>query len=129
MTYLLDTHVVYWHLFEPARLSTACRQAIAEGEAGKAGLIVPTVVLAELYYLLCKIQVDGLFPDVVTDLEDNPNYLIEPMILEDVLKLADYPEVPEMHDRLIVGARNGLGAILITKDQKIQASHQVAWLW
>jgi len=37
LTYLLDTHVVYWHLFEPARLSTVSRQAIVEGEAGKPG--------------------------------------------------------------------------------------------
>jgi len=86
-------------------------------------------VLAELYYLLCKVQVDGLFSDVIADLQDNPNYLIEPTILEDVLKLADYPEVPEMHDRLIVAASNRLGGTLITKDQKIQASPQVAWLW
>jgi len=129
MTYLLDTHVVYWHLFEPTRLSTASRQAIAEGEVGKARLIVSTVALAELYFLLRKIHVDGLFPDVVTDLQNNPNYLIEPLVPEDVLKLADYPEVPEMHDRLIVAASNRLGATLITKDQEIQASPQVTWLW
>jgi hypothetical protein len=44
MIYVLDTHVVYWYLFEPARLSTACRQAISEGETGKAGLMGGTLI-------------------------------------------------------------------------------------
>jgi PIN domain nuclease of toxin-antitoxin system len=129
MTYLLDTHVLYWHLFDPTRLSHASRRAIDDGEAGKGSLIVLSLVLAELYYLLRKAQVEDLLPDVVGDLQDNPNYRIEPITLEDVLKLAAYPEVPEMHDRLIVAAGSRLAATLITKDQKIQASPQVTWLW
>jgi PIN domain nuclease of toxin-antitoxin system len=129
MIYLLDTHVLFWHLFEPARLSTASRETIAEGEAGKAGLIVLSIVLAELYYLLSKLQVDSLFPDIVTDLRGHPSYRIEPLVLEDVLNLTIYPRIPEMHDRLIVAASNRLGATLITKDQKIHGCPQVNWLW
>ena len=129
MTYLLDTHALFWHLFEPAKLSTAARQAIDEGEAGKARLIVLSLVLAELYYLLAKIQVEDLFPDVLASLQANPNYRIEPVLLEDVRNLAAHPDVPEMHDRLIVIANNRLGAALITKDQKIQAAPGVTWLW
>jgi hypothetical protein len=82
-----------------------------------------------LYYLLAKLQVDDLFPDILTSLQSNPNYRIEPILLEDVRNLAAYPEVPEMHDRLIVIASNRLRATLITKDQTIQASPRVTWLW
>jgi PIN domain nuclease of toxin-antitoxin system len=129
MTYLLDTHALFWHLFEPAKLSPAARQAIDDGEAGKAGLIVLSLVLAELYYLLLKLQVDDLFPDILTSLQSNRNYRIEPIVLEDVRNLAAHPEIPEMHDRLIVIASNRLRATLLTKDQKIQASPRVTWLW
>jgi PIN domain nuclease of toxin-antitoxin system len=129
MTYLLDTHALYWHLFGPARLSPAARQAIDEGEAGKAGLVVLSIVLAELYYLLVKVQADDLFIDVLASLQAHPNYQIETILLEDVRNLPAYPEVPEMHDRLIVIASNRLKATLITKDQKIQASPQLTWLW
>lgn len=111
MTFLLDTHALYWHLFEPAKLSPAARQAIDDGEAGKAGLIILSIVLAELYYLLVKFQVDDLFIDVLASLQAHPNYRIEPILLEDVRNLPTYPEVPEMHDRLI------------------QASPQLTWLW
>ena len=129
MIYVLDTHVLYWYLFEPARLSDACRRAIAEGETGKASLIVPAIVLAELYFLLSKIEVDGPLPNVVNDLQNNPNCRIEPMGLEDLLSLASYPEIPEMHDRLIVAVSQRLGGTLITKDRKIQASPRTDWLW
>jgi PIN domain nuclease of toxin-antitoxin system len=129
MTCLLDTHALFWHLFEPAKLSPAARQAIADCEARQAGLIVLSLVLAELYYLLLKFQVESLFPEVLTALKANSHYRIEPILLEDVGHLPVYPEVPEMHDRLIVIASNRLKATLITKDQKIQASPQVTWLW
>ena len=129
MTYLLDTHALYWHLFDPAKLSTASRRAISDGEAGRASLIVLSLVLAELYYLLRKAQVQDLLPDIVHDLQGNPNYQIEPIVLEDVLNFAAFPEVPEMHDRLIVAASSRLAATLITKDQKIQACPRVTWLW
>jgi PIN domain nuclease of toxin-antitoxin system len=88
MTYVLDTHALYWHLFEPAKLSPGARQSIAEGEAGEAGLIVLALVLAELYYLLVKFQVDDLFPDVLASVQSNPNYRIESIILEDIRNLA-----------------------------------------
>jgi hypothetical protein len=49
--------------------------------------------------------------------------------LDDIEKLPGYPEVPEMHDRLLVAATNRLGGTLVTKDAIIQASPQVKWLW
>jgi PIN domain nuclease of toxin-antitoxin system len=47
MSYLLDTHVLYWHLFDPTRLSPVARQAIEDGETGRATLVVLTLVLGE----------------------------------------------------------------------------------
>jgi len=45
------------------------------------------------------------------------------------MRLADYPEIPEMHDRLIAAATDRLGATLITTDQKVQSSPRLTWLW
>ena len=129
MTYLLDTHVLYWHLFDPSKLSTASRQAIDDGESGKASLVVPALVLAELYYLLCKAQVGDLLPDIAADPQSLPSCRIEPITLEDVLNLTACSEVPEMHDRLIVAVSLRLAATLITKDRVIQASPRIVWLW
>lgn len=129
MTYLLDTHALFWHLFDPAKLSPAARQAIEDGEAGKDGLVVLSLVLAELYYILLKFQVDDLFLEILDALLAHPHYQIEPILLVDVRSLAAYPEITEMHDRLIAIASNRLEATLITKDRTIQASPRVVWLW
>lgn len=73
MRYLLDTHALHWSLSDPSKLSSAARQAIDDGEAGKAELIVLSLVLAELYYLLCKLRQDNRFTIVIARLQNNPN--------------------------------------------------------
>ena len=127
--YLLDTHALYWHLSVPEKLSAAARQAIADGEAGKALLIVSHIDLAELYFLLKKLGQDGQFTAIVAAIRADSNYRIEPVVLDDIENLAGFAEVPEMHDRLIALAAKRLGATLLTKDPLIQASPQLKWLW
>lgn len=127
--FVLDTHVLYWHVFETAKLSASARQAILDGETGKAILIVPYLILAELYYLLKKHNQANHFPGVIALLRSNSNYRFEAMVLEDVEMLALYPEISEMHDRLIVVLTNRVGATLITKDENIQASTRLNWIW
>jgi PIN domain nuclease of toxin-antitoxin system len=127
--YLLDTHALYWHLFEPAKLSAHARPALLDGAAGNAVLIVYHLGLAELFYLLQKYHRETDFPTALALLQSNPHYRIEAIALEDIDKLSAYLSVAEMHDRLIVAATNRLGATFLTKDQNIQASPQVKWLW
>ncbi len=128
-TYMLDTHALYWHLYERPKLSQAARQAIDEGEAGTASLLVSHVALAELFFLLTKVARQADFPAILSALHANLNYRMEPIVLHDIEKLAVVTNVPEMHDRLLVAATNRLGAVLITKDPLIQSSGQVQWLW
>jgi PIN domain nuclease of toxin-antitoxin system len=127
--YLLDTHVLYWHLFQPGKLSKAARQAIRDGEAGGAALIVYHLVLAELFYALQKHSRESEFPNAVRLLGTNVNYRIEPIVLEDIEQLSAFPELSEMHDRMIVAATNRFAATLLTKDRKVRASPQVKCLW
>jgi PIN domain nuclease of toxin-antitoxin system len=127
--YTLDTHAFNWHLYERRKLLSAARQAIDEGEAGAAILLISHVALAELFFLLTKVARRADFPAILAALHANLNYRMEPIVLDDIEKLAVVTNVPEMHDRLLVAATNRLGAVLITKDQLIQSSGQVQWLW
>ena len=127
--YLLDTHVIYWHLFVPAKLSGRAKQALADGEAGLALLVVSHIVLAELFYLLKKLGQDTQFPNAVAAIRGNPNYSLEPVVLDDIENLSQYPDIMEMHDRLLVTQANRVGGTLVTKDQNIQASPHSKWLW
>jgi PIN domain nuclease of toxin-antitoxin system len=127
--YVLDTHALYWQIFEPAKLSPSSRQAIQDGEAGKAVMAVPYIALAELFYLLKKLMKENDFPNVVALLKGNANYRLEPLVLADIENLAAFPEITEMHDRLFATVSQRLGATIVTKDPNIQASPQVKWLW
>ena len=92
-------------------------------------MVISHIALAELYLLLKKLGQEQDFPPAFVAIRRNPNYSIEPVALDDIEKLPDYPEVPEMHDWLLVAATNRLGGTLVTKDAIIQASPQVKWLW
>ena len=127
--FLLDTHALYWHLFRPEKLSAPAKRTIADGEAGVVQLAISHIALAELCFLLKKLGQERDFPPALAAIRRNPNYSMEPVALEDIERLPEYPEVPEMHDRLLVAGTNRLGGTLVTKDAIIQASPQVKWLW
>ena len=127
--FCLDTHAVYWHRTASPRLSNTAGQVFEDGVHGKAILIVPHVVVAELFYLLQKHGQAGLYAPLLADLRSFPYYRLEPLTLADLSALDSVPEIPEMHDRLIVLAAKRLGARIVTKDKTIQASPQVKWTW
>jgi PIN domain nuclease of toxin-antitoxin system len=128
-SYCLDTHAVYWRRIASPRLSAPAAQVFDDGIHGKALLIVPYVVVAELFYLLQKHGQVGLFAPMLVDFLTFPYYRLEPVALSDLLALDSIAEIPEMHDRLIALTARRFGATIVTKDQSIQASSQVKCLW
>ena len=98
-------------------------------DAGKAVLIVPAIVVAEVYYLSVK-----------TGERLPPSDLLRVIDTSDSLNLADLgrtqlemldrlPEIPEMHDRLIAAEALALGVPVVTWDPVIAASPQVQSIW
>ena len=53
-TYILDTHAWFWYLEYPSLLSPGADAAFRLAAAGGAQIIVPAIVVAELYYLTIK---------------------------------------------------------------------------
>lgn len=127
--YLLDTHAVYWYLIASKRLSGAARQAYMDASSGRATLIIYHVVLAELFFLLNKKQQLPLFRQFLNEFLLLPGFGSEPLVLSDIEQLPAFPEIPEMHDRLIAIAAKRLGATIVTSDSKLHASPQVRCLW
>jgi PIN domain nuclease of toxin-antitoxin system len=127
--FLMDTHALHWRRVGSARLSPAAAQVFADGIAGKALLLVPHVVIAELFFLLQKHHQVPLFAPMLHDYRTFPYNRIEPLDLSDLASLETIPEISEMHDRLLAFASKRLGAVIVTCDPVIQASQQVRWLW
>ena len=53
MIYVTDTHSFLWYLSQEDRLGRNALNAFDEAEKGNATILVPTIVLAEAFYV-CK---------------------------------------------------------------------------
>jgi len=54
--YLTDTHALFWYLINSPLLGAGANSAFDEADNGQARIYIPTIVLAELYYLNEKKQ-------------------------------------------------------------------------
>ena len=54
--FVVDTHALWWYLTTPERLSAAVSAVFRLVETGRPTLIVPAIVVAELYYLSVKLR-------------------------------------------------------------------------
>lgn len=127
--FCIDTHAIYWRRTASPKLSAAAAKVFDDGVQGRATLIVPYIVVAELFYLLEKYNQVALFAPLLADFQVLPYYRLEPLALSDLAALDSVPEIPEMHDRLIALAAKRLDATIVTKDSIIQACQQVKCLW
>ena len=122
----IDTHALYWFEMGLPHLSDVVLAVFDDAAQGLASLLIHPIVLAESYYVLRKSRLEGDYPAYLAAIEANPLYRIEPILIEDLRRLNDFPEIPEMHDRLIAIQAVRLGAVLVTRDRTIQTSPQVA---
>jgi len=126
--YVADTHALFWYLTGSRRLGPDAKAAFEEAEIGAAIIYVPAIVLAELYYLNVKAGRPLSFKAEFEKLKDAGLFEFIPMEADHVLEF-DQDSIPEMHDRLIVGATRRLNAACLTKDSEIVDSGLVTTVW
>ena len=127
--FVLDTHVLYWYLRQPQRLSVAADAIFRLAEAGGARLIVPAISIAELYYLSVKVGYP-VAPSAVLDALKGVAAIEVSDLGETQLRMLDVvTDVPEMHDRLIAAEALSRNAAVVTRDQSLARSSQIATVW
>ena len=126
---MVDTHALWWYLRSPERLTPAASAVFRLAETGNATIVVPAIAVAEFYFLSVKL---GQPLD--------PSALLETLAAVGGIELSDlgraqlerlnqFPEIPEMHDRLIAAESVALGAPVVTRDETLSASPQVETVW
>ena len=113
----------------PELLSPTVRNVFRRAEAGEATIIVPSIVIAELYYVSVKnrrpISVSMLLEDLLSrewlELTELGRSQLE--YLDRLL------EIPEMHDKLIAAESIILGAPLLTRDGLLLESPNLQTVW
>lgn len=126
--YVVDTHSFYWYLQNPDRLSIAADAIFRLAEAEKARLIIPAIVIAEMYYLTRK-KGQSLSPSkLLKDIYEAPGFHLSELGRPQLEKL-EVLDIPEMHDRLIAAEALVYKAPVVTRDPLLQNLNEIETVW
>ncbi len=127
--YVVDTHSLIWYLLDSSKLSSNADQVFQEIENGKAELIIPAIVIAEIIFLVQKGKIEADLDDLLMKIDESENFQVSTLGLNELLCLKEQTGIPEMHDRFIVCEALLKKAKTITKDKKIRDSNIVEVVW
>lgn len=127
--YVTDTHALFWYLTSSPKLSSAALQAFQEAEQGRSRIVVPVIVLAELYFLNEKLGSPLDFQAEYQKLAASRMLEFAPIDESLILLFPQLSSIVEMHDRMIVAVAYRRKAPLITKDEIIRNSGVVQVRW
>ncbi len=127
--FIADTHALWWYFRSPECLSAAASAVFQLAETGNATVVVPAIVVAEFYYLSAKLGTP-LAPSALLEALDSVSGIeLSELGRAQLERMDRCPEVPEMHDRLIAAEADALGPPVVTRDEVLAASDQVATVW
>ncbi len=127
--YVVDTHGLFWYLKDPSRLSPAADAVFRLAETGNAKIIVPAIVVAELYFLTLKRGQPLLPSRLIKDLEEAQGFELSELGRPQLELLEAFENIPEMHDRLIAAEASLVGAPVVTNDSALRALASVSTIW
>jgi len=127
--YATDTHALFWYLTASPKLGVNAKTAFDEGAKGNAVIYIPTIVLAELFFLNEKLNQPLDFNREFERFEQSAQFEFVGFAPENVKDFSQDSAVPEMHDRMIVGVARRLGVSCLTCDKEIVASRLVKVVW
>ncbi|MFA7236663.1 MAG: PIN domain-containing protein [Phycisphaeraceae bacterium] len=129
MIYVVDTHPLVWHLEGDTKLS-ASAAAILSSDAAE--IVIPSIVLAEVWYLYQRKRIKTSPRDIRSTILAATNCSIYPL---DEAVLEVLPNGLDIHDALIVATAPVYQDVLkqptqlITRDRMITDSKLVDVLW
>jgi len=127
--FVTDTHALYWFLTGNTKLTPKTRKIFKQALIKSYTIWIPSIVLAELYWLLEKQNKGEMFLDLFQKLEQSEQFSFIDFKAEDVLNFPQLSEIPEMHDRIIVQVAHAFNIPCITKDRKIVSSKIIETVW
>ena len=127
--FVVDTHALWWYLRSPERLTTAAAAVFRLAETGNATIIVPAIAVAEFYFLSAKLGQPIPPSDLLAALDAVGGIELSDLGRAQLERLDRFPEIPEMHDRLIAAEAAALDAPVVTRDETLTASVQIETVW
>lgn len=127
--YVTDSHSLIWYLLDSPKLSFNANKVFKKIEDGKAQLLIPAIVIAEIIYIVQSGKVQADLDALLLRVQESDNFQISTLGLDELICLKEQTEIPEMHDRFIVCEALLNKAKIITKDKVIKDSGVVEVVW
>jgi len=102
--YMTDTHALLWAFHQPRNLGENARRVFEEIANGKAKLLIPVIVLAELIFTIENKPIEADLDKILSAVGNSPNVEFVDFDYESTLKLRALSSIPEMRDRMIVAS-------------------------
>lgn len=129
MEYLADTVAIVRYLRGHPALGPQAAQILREADAARHHVYLSAITLMEVLYLSEAKKVDVRLDELIEHVSSSVNYEIVPVNADVVLAAAEVDDVPELHDRIIVGTAKWLGVPILTGDGIISKSSHVKTIW
>ena len=127
--YVVDTHALWWRWRGHRLLSSTAEEVFHRAEIGQATLYIPAIVVAELYYLSAKQGMETPPTEILGRLEAERGFEFVPLDSAQLALMEQFPEIREMHDRMLVSAAALLRATIVTQDAVLVGASTVPTLW
>jgi len=125
--FVADAHVLGAYLLD--ELPSRSDQIFKDAEHEKAGVIIPSIAIAELIYVYEKAKLTPKIWEMFEMFDTYPSFTIQPLD-EPLLKIVPEIKLKELHDRIIVATCKYTNAkALLTKDQEIKKSKLVETIY
>ena len=129
LRFIADTHALWWYLKSPERLSAAAAAVFRLAETGNATIVVPAIAVAEFYFLSVKLGQPFAPAVLLAALDTVGGIELSELGRAQLERLEFCQEIPEMHDRLIAAESLARKAAVLTRDETLTASAQIATIW
>ena len=127
--YVTDTHGLYWYLTASPKLGVNARAIFERADRGECIIFIPSLVMAELYYLIVKLRGQLDFKSEYQRLTNAEQFRFIDFRADDMLAFPRLLAIPEMHDRIIAGVAYRYGIPILTKDASIIDSGLLQTIW
>ncbi len=127
--YIVDSHALFWFLEYPSKLSPAADAVFRLAAAGGAVIVVPAIVVAELFYLTAKAGLPILPSDLLSRINASREFAFSELGQDQLEAMESIAVVTEMHDRLIAAEAVVRRAPVISRDEILRLSQVVDVIW
>jgi PIN domain nuclease of toxin-antitoxin system len=129
MEYLADTVAIVRHLCDHPALGSQAAEILQSADAGAHHVYLSAITLMEVLYLSEAKRIDVQLAELIDLVSGSANYEIVPVNADVVLSAGEVDDVPELHDRILVGTAVWLGVPILTGDETISDSRHAQAIW